>query len=64
MGVTIDNKLNFDIHIASTCLKANQKLMVFARLAKLLSFDKKQLLFKNIFWILFQIFSFDINGVQ
>lgn len=33
-GVAIDNKLNFDSYIASTCLKVNQKLIVLHRLAE------------------------------
>ena len=36
-------------HIDSICLKANQKLSVLCRLVKLLSFDKKRLLFKTAF---------------
>lgn len=62
MGVAIGNKLNFDSHTASTWLKANQKLIVLSRLAQLLSFDKKRLLFKKdfkskfIYW--FQILDF------
>lgn len=39
LGVTIDDRLNFDSHIASICLKANQKLTTLSRFAKLLSFD-------------------------
>ena len=36
----IDNKLNFDSHIASICLKVTKILSALGRLAKLLSFDK------------------------
>lgn len=39
LGVTIDNRLNFDSHSASICLKANPKLTTLSRFAKLLSFD-------------------------
>ena len=39
LGVTIDKRLNFDSHIASICLKANQKLTTLSRFTKLLSFD-------------------------
>lgn len=45
LGVTIDNKLNFDSPIASIYLKANQTLSVLDRLSKLLYFDKKRPLF-------------------
>ena len=32
LGVTFDNKLNFDSHIARICLKTSQKLSVIGRL--------------------------------
>ena len=41
LGVTIDNKLKFDRHIANICFKANPKLSVLNALASLLTFDKK-----------------------
>ena len=46
LGVTIDNKLKFDSHITNICFKANQKLSVLSRLAGLLTFDRKRILFK------------------
>ena len=33
LGVTIDNKLKLNTHIANICFKANQKLNVLSRLA-------------------------------
>ena len=59
LGVTIDEKLNFDCHMPGICLKANQKLSVFVRLFWLLSFDRKRLLF-NVFRISVQILFFGI----
>lgn len=61
LGVTIDKKPNFDIHIASICLKVKQKLNVLGRLVKLLLFNKKQLLFETFefqfkYWSLIWIF--------
>ena len=54
LGVTIDNKLKFDSHIANICFKANEKLIVVSRLASLLTFGQKQVLFNpipdGIFW--------------
>ena len=49
LDVAIESRLNFNSHIDSICLKANQKLSVLCRLVKLLSFDKKRLLFKTAF---------------
>ena len=34
LGATIDNKLKFDGNIANVCFKANQKLSVLNKLAK------------------------------
>ena len=54
LGVTIDNKLKFDSHIANICFKANEKLIVVSRLASLLTFGQKRVLFNPIpdglFW--------------
>ena len=49
LHVAIDNKLKFDSHIANICFKFNQKLSSLSRLAGLLTFDKKQILFKAFF---------------
>ena len=38
LGVTIDNKLKFDSHIANICFKANEKLILVSRLASLITF--------------------------
>ena len=51
LGVTIDNKLKFDSHIANICFKTNQKLSALSRLAGLLTFDRKQILFKGFFYL-------------
>ena len=49
LGVTIVSKLKFDSHVANICLKANQKLSVLSRLASLLTFDRKRILFEEFF---------------
>ena len=46
LGVTIDNKLNFDNHVKNICSNAGRKL-VLRRMVKFLSFDKKRLLLKT-----------------
>ena len=46
LGVTIDNNLKFDSHIANICSKANRKLSALTRVAKFLSFQKRCILFK------------------
>ena len=46
LGVTIDNNLKFDSHIANICSKANRKLSALTRVAKFLSFQKRRILFK------------------
>ena len=49
LGVAIDNKFKFDNHIANICFKVNQKISVLSRLANLLFFDRKRILFKAFF---------------
>ena len=49
LSLVIDNKLKFDNHIASICLKTNQKLSVLSGLADLLTFDRKRILYKAFF---------------
>ena len=46
LGVTIDNKLNFNEHVDNICKKANNKLHALARIAKYLSPDKLRILMK------------------
>ena len=47
LGVTIDNKLNFNEHVDNICKKANNKLHVLAGIAKYLSPDKLRILMKT-----------------
>ena len=47
LGVTIDNELKFDKHVSKICSKASRKLSVLARMSKLLSFEKRRIIFKS-----------------
>ena len=47
LGVTIDNKLNFNEHVDNICKKANNKLHALARIAKYLSPEKLRILMKT-----------------
>ena len=47
LGVTIDNELKFDKHVSKICSKASRKLSVLARMSKLLSFEKRRVIFKS-----------------
>ncbi|XP_065068178.1 uncharacterized protein LOC135693575 [Rhopilema esculentum] len=42
LGVTIDHKLNFDIHISELCKRAATQLNVLKRLKSFIGFDKKK----------------------
>ena len=46
LGVTIDNKLNFDDHVSKICKKASTKLHALARVAKYMSSDKLRVIMK------------------
>ena len=56
LGVTIDNELKFDKHVSKICSKANRKLSVLARMSKLLSFEKRRLIFKSFVECQFKYF--------
>ena len=47
LGVTIDNKLNFNEHVTKICNKANQMLHALARIAKYLDPDKLKIIMKS-----------------
>ena len=46
LGITLDSNLNFEKHLSNICSKANRKLSALARVAKLLPFKKRRILFK------------------
>ena len=46
LGVTIDDKLNFEKHIAKICRKVSQQVAVLKRMQKMLSFETRRDLYK------------------
>ena len=46
LGVTIDNKLNFDEHVTKRCKKASQRIHALARISNYMSQDKLRILMK------------------
>ena len=46
LGVTIDNKLNFNEHVSKLCKKANQKLHALARVSCFMPQDKLRIVMK------------------
>ena len=47
LGISIDNKLSFNEHVANICKKANQKLHALARIAKYLDPKKLKIIMKT-----------------
>ena len=47
LGITIDNKLNFNEHVSNICKKANQKLHALARIAGYLDSNKLRIIMKT-----------------
>ena len=47
LGITIDNKLNFNEHVTNICKKANQKLHALARIARYLDPHKLRVIMKT-----------------
>jgi len=45
LGIEIDSKLSFDLHITNLCKKANQKLSALTRLSSFMTFDQRKLIF-------------------
>ena len=46
LGITINNSLNFDTHVAKLCKKANQKLHALARLSNYMDQEKLRVIMK------------------
>ena len=44
LGVTIDNKLNFNQHVSKLCTKASQKLHALARVSKFMNFERRKMI--------------------
>ena len=42
LGVTIDNKLNFNEHVSKLCMKASQKLHALARVSHFMSIERRK----------------------
>ena len=47
LGITIDNKLNFNDHVTKICMKANQKLHALKRISKYLDSEKLRIIMKT-----------------
>ena len=48
LGVTFDNQLNFNHHIAKICETASNKLHALARVSNYIDEDKRRILFISI----------------
>ena len=48
LGVQIDNKLNFDMHVKELCQKMNKKLCAFSRISPFLKGEKAEILLTSI----------------
>ena len=47
LGVTVDKNLNFNNHLTTIYKKANQKVSALARIARILPFHRRRLIFKS-----------------
>ena len=47
LGVTLDHKLNFDLHIGSVCLSASRRINALKRLSRFLDEDSRVLIYKS-----------------
>ena len=47
LGMTVDKRLNFNLHLKNLCKKVNQKISALARLVRILPFHKRHLILKT-----------------
>ena len=47
LGMIVDKKLNFDLHLRTLCRKVNQKVSALARIVPILPFSKRYLIMKT-----------------
>ena len=47
LGMTVDNKLNFNLHLTNLCKKVNQKVSALARVVRILPFHKRYIILKT-----------------
>jgi ribonuclease P/MRP protein subunit RPP40 len=47
LGVTVDKKLNFNLHLRNLCKKVNHKISALARMVRFLSFHKRHLILRT-----------------
>ena len=50
LGISIDNNLSFDDHVAELCRKASQKLHALARISNFMKFKQRQIVFKSFIY--------------
>ena len=49
LGITLDNKLNFNEHVSNICKKASQKIHALARISNYMCQNKLRILMKASF---------------
>ena len=47
LGITLDNKLSFDVHVSKLCGKASQKLHALVRISHFMSTKQRQIIMKT-----------------
>ena len=46
LGITIDSKLSFDVHVGELCNKASQKLHALSRISHFMDIKQRQIIMK------------------
>ena len=74
LGLQLDDKLNFNLHISNICKSAGNQLIELTRLKKLMNFEENRILIKSYFlakfnycplvWMLFSVSSLKVHQVQ
>ena len=71
LGLQLDDKLNFNLHISNICKSAGNQLIELIRLKKLMNFEENRILIKSYFlakfsycplvWMLFSVSSLKVH---
>ena len=64
IGVTVDDKLKFDKHVAKVCRKVSRQVAVLKRMKKMLPFETRKSIYFCIYYSPFQLLLRDLALLQ
>ena len=64
LGLQLDAKLNFNLHISNICKSAANQLTALIRLKKFMNFEQNKILIHNLFYGHLQLLHFSLDVIQ